>query len=309
MNTLIYEGKLKKKYTPNDVIKIVKNFAKDKNLELEQRGDTLIIKIIDDGISCLYFTFENNCLIKQIVQHDIDEDKKYAYIYELLYLIKSYFSTLEVNDEFGAWADYCYYRNPKKIMIRELKDDEKMLLDRIDDKNCEFPALQSMWGVIALYLAEQKIYDEEGALDRVNWDFIRRRINPSCGVFCPIWISSAVETWMDECMMYKKGKKSINIYDDDKLRNKIDAICWGFCDVIFECYGGTTNAHQSVIKKNYEYFKNKLNREGIDISKDKYLTFRVMISTLEYFGFYITAPYPTKIKSINAADISYWDTV
>lgn len=68
MNTLIYEGKLKKKYTPNDVIKIVKNFAKDKNLELEQRGDTLIIKIIDDGISCLYFTFENNCLIKQIVQ-------------------------------------------------------------------------------------------------------------------------------------------------------------------------------------------------------------------------------------------------
>ena len=309
MDTLIYEGKLKKKYTPDDVINIIIKFAQDNNLKVEKCEDTIIIKIIDDGISCLYFTFENNCLIKQIVQHDIDEDKKYAYIYELLYLIKPYFSTYEVNDEFGTWADYCYYRNPKKIVIRELKDDEKKLLERIDANNCEFPALQAMWGVIALYLAEQKIYEEEGASDKVNWDFIRRRINPIGGLFSPVWISSAVKTWMYECMMYKKGKKCINLYDDHKLGNKIDAICWGFSDVIFECYGGTVNAHQSVIMKNYEYFKNRLNREGIDISKDKYLTFRFMISTLEYFGFYITAPYSTKIKSVNAADISYWDTV
>lgn len=309
-NDLMYKGKLKKKYEPKEVIEVIEDFSKQNQFEYEKDDKSISVKIMDDEMSQLTFVFEDNCLCEQLNQHETDENKKYEYIYKLLYLIKPYFSKYEVSDEFGIWAEYCYNKYPKKIIIRELSDEEKNLLDRIDTSDCQFQALQAMWAVIAMYLAEQTIYEQEGAGDVVNWDFIRRRIHPDCGSFVPIWIEGAVETWIRECMSYKNNDTVIGFGDDtSKLESKISALGWGFSDNIFDCDGGLVNTNQAIINKNYEYNKNKLKKCGIDIEKDKYFTYRFMLSALEYFGFHICVPYPTKIKNIKACNIDYWDTI
>lgn len=66
--------------------------------------------ILDFGIKTegFCFTIENQSLMRQVVKHEVDDEKRYRLIYELLYRIRKFFKLYEVTDDFRTRVSRLY---------------------------------------------------------------------------------------------------------------------------------------------------------------------------------------------------------
>ena len=163
MNTIYFSGDLFKKYSAADVQQAICDFAAEQGLSVTCPEETKTI--VDFGIKTegFCFTIEDQSLMSQAVKHEVDDEKRYRLIYELLYRIRKFFKLYEVTDDYGIWANVCYEKEPVHILMRDLTKEEVL----------------GDWNTMV-----QKIRRED----------LRR---------LPFWLYGVIENWIYYCMDFQ----------------------------------------------------------------------------------------------------------
>ena len=301
MNTVYFSGKLKKKYGAIDIQNTICAFAKECEIATQCIDETKTV--VDFGIVSEGFCFsvENGILTEQCVKHEVDETGKYSRIYELLYHLRGFFTTYEVSDDFGIWADYCYQKEPVQIKLRELTTEEFEIQEHLDLSHCT-DSCQILLGIIELF-----IWDKGPFKDVVlgDWSIMIQKIRDERRRVVPLWLYGIVDAWIYYCMDFHGKPVSEYPEGDKKLNAALTAFSCGFTANILHCWGGCTGKLEKDITAFFEYENQKCQRQtdrGLDQSFMG--VYRYVLSSLEYLGFRIRQQpnYPSQILDVACFD-------
>lgn len=301
MNTVYFSGKLKKKYGAVDIQNTICAFAKEREIVTQCIDETKTV--VDFGIVSEGFCFsvENGILTEQYVKHEVDEAGKYSCIYELLYHLRSFFTTYEVSDDFGIWADYCYQKEPVQIKLRELTTEESEIQEHLDLSRCT-DSCQILLGIIELFIWDKGPFKDEVLGD---WSTMIRKIRDERRRVVPLWLYGIVDAWIYYCMDFHGKPVSEYPKDDKKLTAALTAASCGFTANILHCWGGCTGKLEKDITAFFEYENQKCQSQtdrGLDQSFMG--VYRYVLSSLEYLGFRIRQQpnYPSQILDVACFD-------
>lgn len=271
---IFYKGKLKKKFKSEDLYnEITPKLDKFKcKYKLEDK-DNLIV-YINDKSEPLNIKFENNC-IDEFCKIDLED---YNDMLEIVYSIKNMFYIFKFDDDYGLWNNFLAKKNPCKIKLRELTEDEINEVKQFDYKS--FPSRSVLLGIIT-----KDIKKKEN--DKASYQYLVDNINPNVPTFVPGWdgtqLYSILETWIYNTMFYKDFGK-VNAIDKNTkgLTTNMQSFSFGIAEVLFQHFGGSIGKKHSQIRKLYDQ---ELYRKNIDIDKDCFIMFRFVLSVLDYLGF------------------------
>lgn len=301
MDTVYFSGKLKKKYKAADVQDAICTFAKEHGIAVECPDETKTF--VDFGIDSEGFCFlvENGKLAQQFVKHEVDDAGKFWCIYELLYQLRGLFTAYEVSDDFGAWADYCYQKEPVQIELRELTKEEAAVQEHLDLSRCT-DSCQILLGIIELFIWDKGPFKDEILGD---WPTMIQKIRDERQRVVPLWLYGIVDTWIYYCMDFCGKPVSEYPENNKKLREAMWAASGGFTANILHCWGGCSGKQEKDITVFFEYENQKYKRQtgrGLDQCFDG--VYRYVLSSLEYLGFRIRQQpnYPSERLDVTCFD-------
>lgn len=102
----------------------------------------------------------------------------------------------EVSDDFGAWADYCYQKEPVQIELRELTEEEAEVQEHLDLSRCKY-SCQILLGIIELFIWDKGPFKDEILGD---WPTMIQKIRDERRRVVPLWLYGIVDTWIYYCM-------------------------------------------------------------------------------------------------------------
>lgn len=301
MDSVCFSGKLKKKYQAASVQDAICAFAKKHGLDVQCPDESRTI--VDFGVDSEGFCFlvENGRLVERIVKHEVDDAGKFWRIYELLYELRVFFSTYEVFDDFGVWAEYCYQKEPVQIGLRELTEEEAEIKKHLDLSNCT-ESCQILLGIIELFLWDKGPFREEVLGD---WSTMIQKIRDERQRVAPLWLYGIVETWIYYCMDF--CGKPVSEYPEDhkKMKKAMWAASGGLTANILHVWGGCTGKLEKDITVFFEYEDQKYKKQngcGLDQSFEG--VYRYVLSSLEYLGFRIRQQpeYPPEKLDVSCFD-------
>lgn len=306
MNTVYFSGKLKKKYQAVDVQNEVCTFAKEHGIAVRCSGETKTV--VDFGIESEGFCFhvENGILAKQIIKHEVDDAGKFGRLYELLYQLRGFFSAYEVHDDFGIWADYCYQKEPVRIVLRELTAEEAEIQNHLNLSRCT-DSCQILLGIIELFLWDKGPFQDEVLGD---WSTMILKIRDERFRVAPVWLYAIVDTWIYYCMDF--CGKPVSEYPENhkKFSAAKYAACGGFADNIFEFWGGSFGKLQKDINVFFAYEDQKCKRKtGRRLNQSFQGVYRYVLSSLEYLGFRIRQQPNYPAQPLDVACFDYYSLV
>ena len=306
MNSVYFSGKLKKKYNAVDVQNAICTFAKEHGIAVQCPDESKTF--VDFGIDSEGFCFsvDNGRLVKQYVKHEVDDAGKFQCVYELLYQLRCLFTEYEVFDDFGAWAEYCYQKEPVQIKLRELTEEEAEIREHLNLSRCT-DSCQILLGIIELF-----IWDKGPSIDEVlgDWPTMIQKIRDERQRVVPIWLYGIVETWIYYCMDF--GGKPVSEYPDNhkKLEAAMAAAICGFTANILHLWGGCSGKLEKDITVFFEYENKKCKRQtgrGLDQSFEG--VYRYVLSSLEYLGFRIRQQPNYPSERLDVACFDYYSLV
>lgn len=306
MNTVIFSGKLKKKYRAADVQNEICAFAKEHGIAVECPDETKTL--VDFGVDSEGFCFlvENGKLTEQCVKHEVDDAGKFWCIYELLYQLRSLFTAYEVFDDFGIWADYCYQKEPVQIELRELTGEEAEIQKHLDLSHCT-QSCQILLGIIELFIWDKGPFKDEILGD---WPTMIQKIRDERQRVAPLWLYAIVETWIYYCMDFCGKPVSEYPEDNKKLKKAMYAASFGFTANILHVWGGCTGKLEKDITVFFEYENQKYKQQrgcGLDQSFEG--VYRYVLSSLEYLGFRIRQQPNYPSERLDVACFDYYSLV
>lgn len=272
--TFYYKGKLKKKFKTTDLFnEIIKELDKTMcKYKLESDEDLLIN--INNKSEPLRIKFENN-RINGFCKIELEDYNK---MLEIIYSIKHMFYIFEFDDDYGLWIDFIAKKNPSKIKMRELTQEEINEVNQFDYKS--LPSRSLLLGIIAKDIKKNKN-------DKVSYQYLVENINPNVPSYNPqlnfMEMYAILETWIYETMTYKDYGKVNEIDKNTKgLTTNMLSFSFGICEILFQQFGGSIGEKQSQIRK---LFEQEIYNKKLMIDNDSFLMYRFVLSVLEYLGF------------------------
>lgn len=300
MNTVYFFGKLKKKYRAVDVQNAIGTFAKEHGITVQCPDETKTF--VDFGIDSEGFCFsvENGRLEEQIIKHEVDDEGKFQCVYELLYQLRDLFTAYEVHDDFGIWADYCYQKEPVKIELRELTEEEAEIWKYLNLSRCT-DSCQILLGIIELFIWDKGPFKDEVLGD---WPTMIQKIREERNRVAPAWLYGIIDTWIYYCMDF--CGKPVSEYPENhkKLAAAKYAACGGFASNVLHFWGGSFGKLEKDITVFFEYENQKYKRQtGYELDQS-FSVYRYVLSSLEYLGFRIRQQpnYPSEPLDVSCFD-------
>lgn len=276
-------------------------FAKEHGIVVQCPDETKTF--VDFGMKSEGFCFsvENGSLARQCVKHEVDDGGKFWRIYELLYQLRSLFTSYEVFDDFGIWADYCYQKEPVQIKLRELTAEEAEIQEHLD-LSCCTDSCQILLGIIELFL-----WDKGPSRDEVlgDWPTMIQKIRDERQRMVPVWLYGIVDAWIYYCMDF--GGKPVSDYPEEhkKLKSAMWAASCGFTANILHLWGGCSGKLEKDITVFFQYESQKSRRQtGYKLDQSFEGVYRYVLSSLEYLGFHIRQQpnYPSEVLDVSCFD-------
>lgn len=287
INSLYYGGMIKKKYTLADVIAYIKDFADEKGLIYESKAENEILVDFGRETDCMLFAFKGQQLPQMTVEHSVDEEQHFILMYELLYGMRDFFSKLEVGDESAIWDEYCYSKEPVRIQMKELTEEQRELIKYMDfSQGCD--ATSVMFSVIALYTWNRGDFVEEHPGD---WNTMLLKIPKEfrCKAH-PMSIIYMIQMWIRETMSYKGKPVKDYASDDIKIQTAMGMVAFALQECICDIWAGSAGKKQTELRKMFQYedAKRKKMHEGKGIRTSVEAIMCFMFTALEHVGFTIT---------------------
>ena len=269
--TIFYKGKLKRKYQVAELFEVIIDKIKDSNWKYRKEENCLTIDLNDGKSEPMQFQFHEHTL-KGFCKVFCEENTEYDRIFDLFFHIQNMFFYLNIDDDFGMWADYLANKTPPKIKLRELTEQELKLIQRFD-KEAESSSI--LLGIIGMEIKKSKD-------DVISYQYLVEHINPNVPSYF-MEETGILETWVYETMTFKNYGRVCDINMDTRgLRSSLLAFSFGIAETMFGFFGGSTGPKQADIRKLYEL---EIYNKKIDLEKDHVLMFRYVLSVLEYLGF------------------------
>lgn len=306
MNTIYFSGDLYKKYQAADVQQAICDYAAEQGLTVTCPEETKTV--VDFGIKTegFCFTIEDQSLIRQVVKHEVDDEKRYRLIYELLYRIRKFFKMYEVTDDSGIWANVCYEKEPVHILMRELTKEEREIGEHLDFSGYSQPC-QIFLGIIELFIWDKGPFKEEVLGD---WNTMVQKIRREDLRRLPFWLYGIIENWIYYCMDFQG--KPVPEYPENhgKLGKAMTAAvnAFSFYLIGFGCPAATKLGKD--ISVFFEYEDQKQKREtGLELAETFESAYRYTLSALEYLGFTIREQPNFPDKKLDISCFDYWALV
>lgn len=273
--TIFYHGKLKRKHSVQELFQVLIEKIKTYNWKFSIFENCFSIDLNDGKSENLIFDFEDHkmdgfCKIYS------EDDEVFKKIFDLFLDIKNMFYPLEVSDDLGMWADYLASKNPCKIKLRELTDEELEFINRFNKNELSSNIL---YGIIVSDMKKIKG-------DAISYEYIENYINPNIITYLTDTYEhdfAILEAWIYDTMEYKNQGRVCDILEKNpKLNNNIQAFSFGIAETVLGTWGGSTGNKQAQIRK---LFALEIYYRNIDLEKDHILMYRFVLSVLDYLGF------------------------
>jgi len=131
--TFFIKGMLKKKYKANDLFDVIIESIKDTEWKYKIQNDESLEILFNDRSEILSIKFRDN-KIDEICKIHFETNLEFEKLLAIFYNIKGMFYILQIDDDFGLWNDYLANKNPCKIKLRELSEEEKNEIKIFDYK-------------------------------------------------------------------------------------------------------------------------------------------------------------------------------
>lgn len=276
--TFFIKGMLKKKYKANDLFDVIIESIKDTEWKYKIQNDESLEILFNDRSEILSIKFKDN-KIDEICKIHFETNLEFEKLLAIFYNIKGMFYILQIDDDFGLWNDYLANKNPCKIKLRELSEEEKNEIKIFDYK--KHKSINIIYGIIAKDISKKmnkKISSIREIVDNMNPKLKR-------AFFLDIFSEEilCLFCWIYETMEYKRFGKidELDLDATKGLNSNIFTFCFAIRETVFGVYGGNTGPkHSQIVKLYYE-----IERENLDIENDAFLMYRYIVSVLEYLGF------------------------
>ena len=276
--TFFIKGKLKKKYKANDLFNVIIEEIKDTKWKYKLQSEENFKVFFNDRSEILSFKFEDN-KIDEICKIHFETNEEFEKLLEIFYKTKSMFYILQIDDDFGLWNDYLANKNPCKIKLRELSEEEKNEIEIFDYK--KHKSINIIYGIIAKDISK-KMNKKISSIQEIV-DIMNPKIKKA--FFLDIFSEEILcfFIWIYETMEYKKFGKidELDLEATKGLNSNIFTFCFAIREAVFGVYGGNNGPkHSQIVKLYYEIV-----RKNSNIENDAFLMYRYILSTLEYSGF------------------------